>query len=178
MLKCPRNPGVGFFFLLFFFSLTSSTTRQQTPTRTVGSAVWAAWQPPPKFLRRWFGRRVSGWREAKPPAVAVWYLRGGFRLPPAGLGFASEVREGRGGPGSRRSSWFFWSAGWLEAGEKGWRGEGGKRGGLKRGPAAVRRPAVDTSQARNANTAGALCGQVKDSLALGGFIFFLPFQSP
>lgn len=48
----------------------------------------------------------------------------------------------------------------------------GQRGGLQRGPAAVRRPAVDTSQARNANTAGALCGQVKDSLALGGGLFF------
>lgn len=54
--------------------------------------------------------------------------------------------------------------------------EGVERGGLKRGPAVVRRPAVDTSQARNANTAGTLCGQVKDSLALGGVCFFSAFS--
>lgn len=55
---------------------------------------------------------------------------------------------------------------------------GGREGVVQRGPVVGRRPTVDTSQARNAKKVAALCGQVKDSLALVGFVFFKPFQSP
>lgn len=82
-----------------------------------------------------------GWSEAKPAAVAVWHLWGGFRLPPTGLRFASEV-GGKGrvvGIAAQLEVFLVYGVGFGGGAE------------VLRGPIAVRVAAVDTSKARNAN---------------------------
>lgn len=102
-----------------------------------------------------------------PPAVAVWYLRGVSDCPL--LAWGLPLRSGRGGAvGVAAQLVVFLACGVY----------GGGGGEVQRGRVVSRRPAVDTSQARNANKAAALCGQVKDSLALVEFVFFKLFQSP
>lgn len=92
--------------------------------------------------------------------------RGGFDCPPLARGL--PLRLGRGGVvgiAAQLVVFLVYGVGFGGGAE------------VQRGPIAVRRPAVDTSQARDANKKGALCVQVKDFLAHVGFVFFKPFQS-
>lgn len=99
----------------------------------------------------------------KLPAVAVWYLRGGFRLPPAGLGFASEVREGRGGQGRAQLVVF------LACG-----GGGGFRGGRLSADAPLSTRAKREMLMRRPRCAA----RSKALLLWWGLFFFQLFQSP
>lgn len=108
------------FLLVFLFNLLHHQT-----DATVGWAVWAAWQPLPKGFTTmvWAaGQRLEGGEAAGCGCVVS---AGGFRLPPAGLGFASEVREGRGGRGGGAARGFFglWGGWWRGRGS--WGGGGG-----------------------------------------------------
>lgn len=94
-VKCPRNPGV---FSLHHRQLRQSHLLHAAPLcGLLGSGT--------EVYGDGLGdRSTAGGRQAAGGGCVVSV--GGFRLPPAGLGFASEVSRGRGGHQSQGSSWF------------------------------------------------------------------------